>query len=88
MEWQTAETAPKDGTEFLAWREDCGTMLVRWIAPAEFLHEAELVGLDEDDIHEEDWFYADFVSGGRVQNDGMFTLWTHLPTPPKDNADE
>lgn len=70
-------SAPKDGSEILAWRHDAGWMLIRWVAPCDFLHEKELESIK--DSEEPDWFFADFVSGGRL-NCGEPTHW--LPMPP------
>lgn len=82
MNWQPIETAPKNGTEILAWREDAGVLLVRWTAPMEFLTEAECENLLGDSAEEYDWFYADFVSGGRLEGDLTPTHWMPLPDPP------
>lgn len=84
-DWQPIETAPKDGTEVLLWRRDSGVFLGRWIAPEEFMNEVEMnqALLDgEEDRAESDWFYADFLYGGRV-TDGTPTHWMPLPEPPK-----
>lgn len=77
--WLPMDTAPKDGTEFLAWRKDAGVMLVRWTAPVDFLSERELDTIEEDAAHAEGWFYADFVRGDRLEGDMIPTLW--MPTP-------
>lgn len=78
---RSIESAPKDGTEILLWRKDAGWFLARWIAPCDFLHEMELERMGLKDTEEPDWFYADFVSGGRV-DDGAPTHWMPLPSPP------
>lgn len=73
---RTIESAPKDGTEILIWREDSGWLLSRWIAPCDFLHERELENMKDAD--EPDWFYSDFVCGGRLDG-GDPTHWMPLP---------
>lgn len=69
-------SAPLNGTEILVWREDAGWLLARWIAPCDFLHERELENIK--DAEEADWFYADFLSGGRLDG-GAPTHWMPLP---------
>ena len=80
--WQPIETAPKDGTEILLWRADAGVMLGRWIAPCDFLAEAEWNG-EWGDWEEPDWFGADFyIAGYRISNDGEPTDWMPLSAGP------
>lgn len=86
--WQLMGTAPKDGTEFLAWRKDAGVMLVRWTAPVDFLSERELGDLDEEAAHEEGWFYSDFVSGDRLDGDMVPTHWQPVPQSPATSNTE
>lgn len=83
-DWQPIETAPKDGREILVWRDDCGILLARWTSPAEFLTDAECEqsGMTDDDLHKEDWFYADFISGGRMEGAEAPTKWMKMPEPP------
>jgi len=77
--WQPIETAPRDGTEILVWHENYGTLLGRYIAPSDFMTESELEDFYDSDIHEPDWFCADFTSGTRIED--IPTLWMPLPEP-------
>jgi len=86
MEWQPIETAPKDGTEILGWRDDCGIMLMRWVCPVDFMTCRELDGLDDESAEAEDWFCADFVAGFRLDEYLAPTHWTPLPQPPNGQA--
>jgi hypothetical protein len=74
--WRPIEEAPMDGTQILAISIPAGTdiMLVRWIAPCEFLTEAELEnaaldGVTDAELEKEGWYYADFMQGGPVDPD-------------------
>lgn len=80
--WQPIETAPKDGTEILAWREDCGVFIARWTTCEEFCTEQELDELDEETIFQEDWFCADFIQGCRLEGREAPTHWMPLPSEP------
>ncbi len=84
--WQPIATAPKDGTEMLGFREDGGIMLMRWTSLSEFLTDGEIeaAGYDEDILFQPDWFYADFVSGGRLDGDIAPTHWMPLPEAPNE----
>ena len=77
--WQPIETAPRNGTEILLWRSDTEVFLGRWIAPCDFLSESEYDS--EIGWEEPDWFFADFVHGGRV-TEGEPTHWHPKPAPP------
>lgn len=81
-QWQPIETAPKDGTEIIGWRKDCGPILVRWTSCDAFCTEAELEELNEEEAFTQDWFYADFVAGGRLEGSEVPTHWMPLPGDP------
>jgi hypothetical protein len=81
-DWQPIETAPKDGSELLGYREDCGVLLMRWTCLGEFLTDAELEPYSEAATYAEDWFYADFISGGRLEGQETPTHWMPLPASP------
>jgi hypothetical protein len=88
MDWQPIETAPKDGTEILVWREDQDVMLARFIALQDFIstREAEELvdeGMSESSLEVPDWFYADFIHGDRLSPDCYPTHWMPLPSPPQ-----
>lgn len=83
-EWQDISTAPRDGTEILGWRDDCGILLVRWDCPENFLTDQELEELDAESSLSEDWFAADFVCGERLDDDLTPTKWHPLPKPPNE----
>lgn len=88
MEWQPIDTAPKDGRELLAWREDAGVMLIRWTSPIEFMTTDELEAQSSDDndwMDKEDWFCSDFICGVRLEGSEVPTHWMPLPAPPGDN---
>ena len=81
MNWQPIETAPRDGTEILAWRRDCRIMLVRWDAPENLLSDSECEALG-DSAGGYDWIYADFVQGDWLEGDMIPTHWMPLPDAP------
>lgn len=88
MGWQPIESAPRDGTEILAYSEPgcTGTMLVRYIAPCDFLTEAEAdqwASEGATDLEEADWFAADFIQGARLSPDCHPTHWMPRPAPPQ-----
>ena len=91
MTWQPIETAPKDGTEILAWRVDYGVLVVRWTSAAAFMTTSEIEaecrdGADWVDI--EDWFCADFIAGCRLEGSEAPTHWMPLPPPPDADNDQ
>lgn len=82
-EWRSIETAPRDGTEVLGWRRDCGIILMRYSAPIDFLSENELEDMDEESAEAPDWMAADFISGSRMDGSETPTHWMPLPDPPE-----
>lgn len=82
--WRDISTAPKDGTEILAFREDAGIFIARWDCGASFLtsEEIEVMDMSDEDLHAEDWFCADFVCGARLDGYLAPTLWMPLPSEP------
>jgi hypothetical protein len=84
MEWQKIETAPKDGTEILGYRDDAGVILMRWTAPIYFCTENERRDLSDSCAHAEDWFYSDFIAGGRMEGSEVPTHWMPLPDSPEN----
>ena len=83
-EWQPIDTAPKDGTEILAWRHDCGILLVKWSCAAEWLTEIDIEEQEwtSDAAEAEDWFVADFYVGSRLEGSEVPTHWMPLPAEP------
>lgn len=84
MEPQSIGTAPTDGTEILAFREDAGWFVARYAAAVEFMTSAEIDAADatEEELHEPDWWAADFIQGCRLEDDLRPTHWMPLPAPP------
>jgi hypothetical protein len=85
MNWKHINTAPRDGTEILGWREHFSAFLIRWCAPVDFLTEAEMKYMDESSRYAEGWFCADFAQATRMEGDFVPTHWQPLPEGP--NAD-
>lgn len=88
-EWQPIETAPKDGTEIVAWRDDSG-----WFAA--FFGSCENLCLSDGEIEAainevgEDSFFLEtwwaFTQDGvqRLEGSERPTHWMPLPTPPEN----
>lgn len=87
LTWQPIETAPKDGTEILGWREGCGVLLIRWTCPIDFLTDTECEKMG-DSAEQLDWFYADFVAGDRLEGSQAPTHWMPLPAAIKSASGE
>ena len=63
-EWQPIATAPKDGTDIIAWGHVCGLCLARWTSSAALLSEEEIEssGMSDTEAEECGWFCAGFLS--------------------------
>lgn len=85
---QLIETAPKDGTEILGWRSDCGILLIKYTNAESLLtpQELEESELSESDLYDMDWFCADFTFGQRLEGDEVPTHWMPLPCDPSEVA--
>jgi hypothetical protein len=84
MKWNPIETAPKDGSEILGYRKDCGILLIRYTAPIDFMTDTEMENLDDFSAESYDWFCADFIGGERLDGDTCPTHWMPLPEPPME----
>lgn len=75
------ETAPKDGTEILAWREDCGWFLAKWTCINELrtTSDRDRDELDEETLFAPDWFGGDSESVFRADGGEAPTHWMPLP---------
>ena len=83
MTWRTIDSAPKDGTEILAWREDCGVVIAAWTCQSNLMTDDEIERADLGDSADDcDWFSAygfgcDWMSGGEAP-----TYWLPMPAGP------
>jgi hypothetical protein len=82
FDWRPIESAPRDGSEILTWREDTGVLSLRWASAREFMTQAELDLLDEDEATEPGWFCADFVGSCRLEGADIPTHWRPMPLGP------
>jgi len=81
-QWRPIETAPKDGTEILAWRDDCGQFIASYTSPSAFpLTQAELDQTDEETLFAEDWF-TQWPQALRLEGSECPTAWMPLPPAP------
>lgn len=82
--WLPIESAPKDGTEILAWRSDCGPFLARWTCIDELrtTSDKDRDELDEDVLFAKDWFGGDSEGNFRADGSEPPTHWMPLPKPP------
>lgn len=80
--WLPIESAPKDGTEILAWREDCGQFIASYTSADAFpLTQAELDAYDEATLFAKDWF-TQWPDATRLDGSEVPTLWQPLPADP------
>lgn len=80
--WQTIETAPKDRTEVLLWRDDCGAFIGSYTSADAFpLTQKELDSFDEETLFAQDWF-TQWPDARRVDGSETPTHWQALPPAP------
>jgi len=81
-EWQPIETAPKDGTEVLLWREDCGQFIGSYTSGDNFpLTQEEIDMMAEEVLFAKDWF-TQWPDARRLEGSELPDLWQPLPLPP------
>lgn len=81
-DWLDIASAPKDGTEILAWRSDCGQFIASYTTPSAFpLNQKELDETDESDLYQADWF-TQWPHAARLEGSEVPTLWQPMPADP------
>ena len=86
MAWQPIETAPKDRTEILAWREDCGQFIASYTSADSFpLTQDELDRAEEEWLFSENWF-TQWPQALRLEGSEVPTHWKPLGPGPIDAA--
>jgi hypothetical protein len=82
--WRKPTDADKNGRELFGWRsDDSEVFLTRYTCMDAFMTDKEMEGYDEETIFKDDWFFADFLQGGRLAEDEAPTLVMPLPPPPQ-----
>ncbi|WP_210339354.1 hypothetical protein [Ochrobactrum sp. Q0168] len=77
---------PRDGTEILAWRKDCGQFIASYTSCSAFpVSEAELDLLDEETLFKEDWF-TQWPQALRLEGSEVPTHWRPLPSAPSEGS--
>jgi hypothetical protein len=86
--WLPIETAPKDGTEVLAWREDCGSFIASYTSADAFpMSQEEIDQCDEDTLFSTDWF-TQWPQALRLEGSEVPTHWMPLPAAPAGSEGE
>jgi hypothetical protein len=82
--WLPIDSAPRDGTEILAWREDCGQFMAKWTCVDELrtTSDKDRDELDEDTLFSHDWFCGDSEGNFRADGSEVPTHWQPLPPAP------
>lgn len=80
--WASIDSAPKDGTEVLGWRKDCGVLVICWTSPSAIMSDAEQEegGLDELTLYADDWFWVG--AWQRLEGSETPTHWMPMPPDP------
>lgn len=82
QQWKPIESAPKDGTEILAWRSDCGQFIASYTSADAFpMTQDELDAWDEETLFAKDWF-TQWPDATRLEGSEVPTLWQPLPADP------
>jgi hypothetical protein len=79
--WYPIETAPKDGTEFNAYRSDQGVFTCRWATMEELVAHDECGDPVEDYNEEQEGWWHD--RWGWLEFELAPTHWMPLPPPPE-----
>ncbi|WP_057066324.1 hypothetical protein [Bordetella bronchiseptica] len=84
--WMPIESAPKDGTEILAWRHDCGQFIASYTSADAFpMTQDELDAMDEETLFAKDWF-TQWPDATRLDGSEAPTHWQPLPAAPGSPA--
>jgi hypothetical protein len=84
--WQPIATAPLDGTEVLAWREDCGQFIALHTSADAFpLTQDEIDQMDEETLFAKSWF-TQWPQAIRCDGSETPTHWMRLPERPNLNS--
>lgn len=80
--WQPIATAPKDGTEILAWRQDAGAFIALYTSPSGLpMTQDEIDKCEEEWLFQEDWF-TQWPQAIRLDGSEAPTHWMYLPFDP------
>jgi hypothetical protein len=80
--WLDIASAPKDGTEILAWRSDCGQFIASYTSADSFpMTQDELDAWDDETLFSKDWF-TQWPHALRLEGSEAPTLWQPLAADP------